>query len=70
MSNIIHDIIIVDYIELLGLTTDDIIKLKEKIINTNKTLILVSCCASNKKLFNEHYYKLKEISDIMLLTDK
>ena len=64
------DVVVVDYIELMGLDIDDIIKLKDKISNTNKTLVMVSCCANNKNLFNEHYYKLKEIADLMILTDK
>jgi len=65
-----NDIVVVDYIELMGLDVDDIIQLKEIVNNTEKTLILVSCCANNKDLFNEHYYKLKEIADLMVLTDK
>jgi hypothetical protein len=56
--------------ELMGLDIDDIVKLKDVINNSNKTLIMVSCCANNKDLFNEHYYKLKEIADLMILTDK
>ena len=64
-----NDIVVVDYIELMGLDIDDIIKLKDIVSNTNKTLVMVSSCASNKDLFNEHYYKLKDISDLMILTD-
>ena len=65
-----YKITIIDYIELISLTLDDIIKLKNIINNTDKTLVIISCCACNKNLFNDHYYKLKEISDLMILTDK
>ena len=59
-----------EYIDLINLTLDDIVKLKNMINNTDKTLVMVSCCACNKNLFNENYYKLKEISDLMILTDE
>lgn len=65
-----NDIVVVDYMELIGINIDDLIKLKDIVSNTNKTLVMVSCCASNKDLFNERYYKLKEVSDLMILTDK
>ncbi len=65
-----NDIVVVDYLELMGLNIDDIEELKDIISNANKTLVMVSCCANNKDLFNEHYYKLKEIADLMILTGK
>ena len=64
-----YDIVVIDYIELLGLTIDDLKKYKNMIKDKNKTLVIVSCCSSIKDLFNEHYKSLKEISDIILLTD-
>ena len=60
-----NDVVVVDYIELLGLTIDNIIELKKSIVGTNKTLVLVSCCASDKELFNNNYNKLKEVADLM-----
>ncbi len=65
-----NDIVVVDYMELFGIDIYDLIKLKDIVSNTNKTLVMVSCCANSKNLFNEHYYKLKEIADLMILTDK
>lgn len=65
-----YDIILVDYIGLARYTLEDILKLKDKVAGTNKTLILICCCACNKELINDYYDRLKEISDLMLLTDK
>lgn len=65
-----NKVTVIDYMDLINLTLDDIVKLKNMINNTDKTLVMVSCCACNKNLFNENYYKLKEISDLMVLTDK
>lgn len=65
-----NDTVVVDYMELMGLDIDDIAKLKDIVINTNKTLVIVSCCANNKDLFNEHYYKLKNIANLIIAIDK
>lgn len=65
-----NKVTVIDYIDLINLNLDDIVKLKNMINNTDKTLVMVSCCSCNKNLFNENYYKLKEISDLMVLTDK
>lgn len=65
-----NNIVIIDYIELAGLTFEDILKLKDIIKDTDKKVIIVSCCSVVKVLFNEKYNKLKEISDIFLLIDK
>ena len=62
-----NDIVIIDYIELMELTMDDITYLKGIVKKSNKTLIVISCCSNSKNLFNG---KLKEISDIFLLIDK
>ena len=64
-----YDIVVIDYIELLGLTIDDLMRFKNLIKDENKTLVIVSCCSSTKDLFNEHYNSLKEVSDIILLTN-
>lgn len=66
----INDVVVVDYIELMDLNIDEIKSLKKMIENTNKTVILVSCCANNKDLINDNYNKLKEISDLVITTDK
>jgi len=65
-----NDVVVVDYIELMDLNIDEIKSLKEMIENTNKTIILVSCCVNNKGLINDNYNKLKEISDLIITTDK
>ena len=44
-------------------------RFKNLIKDENKTLVIVSCCSSTKDLFNEHYNSLKEVSDIILLTN-
>ena len=64
------DIVLIDYIELANYDIDDIKALKEKATATNKTIILISCCASNKDLFNENYYNLKKVSDLIITLDK
>lgn len=64
------DIVLIDYIELANYNIEDIKSLKEKATATNKTIILISCCASNKDLFNENYYNLKKVSDLIITLDK
>lgn len=64
------DIVLIDYIELANYDIDDIKTLKEKATATNKTIILISCCASDKDIFNENYYNLKKISDLIITLDK
>ena len=66
-----YSIILIDYIELLGLNKEELLELKELVKNENKTLIIISCCSTNKELMNnDHYNELKEIADLMILTDK
>lgn len=65
-----YNTILIDYIELLDYKIDDIINLKKIVDNTNKTLILISCCSIDKDLFNDKYKEYKKISDLLLLTDK
>lgn len=64
------DVLLVDYIELANYNIEDIKSLKEKAVANNKTIILISCCASNKDLFNENYYSLKKVSDLIITLDK
>ena len=66
-----YSFIVVDYMELLEITKDELLELKELVKNENKTLIIISCCSTNKELMNnDHYKELKEIADLMILTDK
>ena len=65
-----YDVILIDYIELLNYKIEDIIKLKEIVKSLNKTLILISCCSGSKSLFNDNYDNLKNITDLVILTDK
>ena len=64
------DVLLVDYIELANYSIEDIKSLKEKAVASNKTIILISCCASSKDLFNENYNNLKEVSDLIITLDK
>ena len=65
-----YSVILVDYIELLEINKDELLELKELVKNENKTLIIISCCSGNKELMNnDHYNELKEIADLMILTD-
>ena len=65
----LYDMVVVDYIELLDINIDDIRLLKKIIMDIHKTLILVSCCASNKELINNNYNKIKRIIDISIILD-
>nr|MBP3259266.1 hypothetical protein [Bacilli bacterium] len=65
-----NDILLVDYIELANYNIEDIKSLKEKAVANNKTIILISCCASGKDIFNENYNNLKEVSDLIITLDK
>ena len=66
-----YSVILVDYLELLEINKDELFELKELVKNENKTLIIISCCSTNKELMNnDHYNELKELSDLMILTDR
>ena len=66
-----YNVILVDYLELLGINNDKLLDLKELVKNENKTLIIISCCSTNNELMNnDHYKELKEIADLMILTDR
>ena len=66
-----YNVILVDYLELLEINKDELLELKELVKSENKTLMIISCCSSNKELMNnDHYKELKEIADLMILTDK
>ena len=66
-----YSVILVDYLELLEINKDELFELKELVKNENKTLIIISCCSTNKELMNnDHYEELKVIADLMILTDR
>lgn len=66
-----YSVILVDYLELLEINKDKLFELKELVKEQNKTLIIISCCSTNKELMNsDRYNELKEIADLMILTDK
>lgn len=66
-----YSVILVDYLELLEINKDELLKLKELVKSENKTLVIISCCSTNKELMNnDHYNELKEIADLMILTDR
>ena len=66
-----YNVILIDYLELLEINKDELLELKELVKSENKTLMIISCCSSNKELMNnDHYKELKEIADLMILTDK
>ena len=66
-----YNVILVDYLELLEINKEELLELKELVKNENKTLIIISCCSVNKELMNnDHYSELKEIADLMILTDR
>lgn len=66
-----YNLILIDYMELLEITKDELLELKELVKDENKTLILISCCSANKELMNnDHYKELKEIADLTILTDR
>ena len=66
-----YSVILVDYLELLEINKDELLELKELVKSENKTLMIISCCSSNKELMNnDHYNELKEIADLMILTDR
>lgn len=66
-----YNVILIDYLELLEINKDELLKLKELVKSENKTLIIISCCSVNKELMNnDHYNELKELSDLVILTDR
>lgn len=66
-----YSVILVDYLELLEINKDKLFELKELVKEQNKTLIIISCCSTNKELMNsDRYNELNEIADLMILTDK
>ena len=66
-----YNVILIDYLELLEINKDELLELKELVKSENKTLMIISCCSSNKELMNnDHYNELKELSDLVILTDR
>lgn len=68
-----NDVVVIDYIELLNYKKDDLLKLKEYVSDTNKTLILVSCRSTeikNVKKSVDYFYTLEDIADLTIIPDK
>ena len=66
-----YSVILVDYLELLEINKEELLKLKELVKSENKTLVIISCCSTNKELMNNDYYsELKQIADLVILTDR
>ena len=66
-----YSVILIDYIDLLEINKDDLLELKDLVKSEDKTLIIISCCSTNKELTNnDHYNELKEIADLMILTER
>ena len=66
-----YSVILIDYLELLEINKDELLELKELVKNENKTLIIISCCSCKNELTNNKYYnELKEIADLMILTER
>lgn len=66
-----YRVVLIDYMELLGINKDELLELKELTKSENKTLIVISSCSTNKELTNnDHYTELKEIADLVILTDR
>ena len=59
IKNCINDynVVLVDYLELLEISKDELLELKTLVKEENKTLIVISCCSTNKELTNNDYYK-------------
>ncbi len=65
-----YNSILVDYIPLIKINKNELLELKELVKKENKTLIIISSCSSKNELMNNYYNELKEIADLMILTDK
>lgn len=68
-----NDIVVIDYIELLNYKKGDLLKLKEYVSDTNKTLILVSCRSTEIKNVEksvDYFYTLEDIADLIIIPDK
>lgn len=66
-----YDVVLIDYLELLDINKEQLMKLKEIAKdNNNKTLITISCCSSSDDLLNNHYEDFKSISDLLITVDK
>lgn len=65
-----YKVVLVDYLDLLGISYDKLPELKELAKVNNATLIVISNCSCTKELINEYYNQLKEVVDLMIMLDK
>lgn len=66
-----YDVTLIDYKEIFKISNEGLLELKELAKSENKTLIIISnCSASNELMNNDHYARLNEIADLMILTDR
>lgn len=65
-----YEVVLVDYLELLDINEEQLVKLKEIAKENNKTLIVISCCSSSNDLMNNHYENLKKVSDLIITVDR
>lgn len=65
-----YKVVLVDYLDLLGISYDKLPDLKGLAKINNATLIVISNCSCTKELINEYYNQLKEVADLMIMLDK
>lgn len=65
-----YEVVLVDYLELLDINEEQLVKLKEIAKENNKTLIVISCCSSSSDLLNNHYEDFKNISNLVITVDR
>ena len=65
-----YKVVLVDYLDLLGISYNKLPELKELAKVNNATLIVISNCSCTKELTNEYYNQLKEDVDLMIMLDK
>lgn len=65
-----YKVVLVDYLDLIGISYDELPKLKELAKVNNATLIAITNCSCTKDLINEYYNQLKEVADLMIVLDK
>ena len=66
-----YEVTLIDYLELLNYTKNDLLELKKIVEDNNKTLIILTGCSSKDDLMNNNHYKfIKEISNLIIITDK
>ena len=65
-----YDVVLVDYLELLDISEERLMCLKEIAKKNIKTLIIISCCSSSNDLLNDHYENFKNIFDLVITIDR